>query len=291
MPRMKVVLPSLDGIDEAVAGLYVQQGDKFVLDIEGVDDHPSVIALKGGHTNSKRERDEARRELTTLKQKLAAYPEDFDPENYQRLLTEEEARKNDPNNKDVRTQIEAATNATKQQYETKLTNEKRKHDGELKARDEKIAGLEGTVRKLLVDEGLTKSLTEAGVAPHFLKGAKALLASQVEVVEEDGEFVAKMKADAGGDDIGKYVANWVQGDEGKAYVVPAAGGGAKGNNGQGSNKPGEVNPFKRESWNKTLQGTLLGQDRGKAERYAKQAGFTDLDSATKSIDPLPAAVK
>jgi hypothetical protein len=282
---LKVVLDSLDGIDESIQPLYVEKDGKFILDLDGVDNHPSVTALRNGHTNSKRERDQARQELNTLKQKLAGYPEDFDPDEYQRLRTEDEARRNDPNNRDVRSQIEAATNAVKQQYEGKLANQKRQLDGEVKTRDDKIAGLTGTIRKVLIDEALTKSLAENGVDAKLMKGAKALIASQIEVVEDNGEFVARMKSDFGGDEVGKYVASWVQTDEGKAYVTPASGGDAKGNN-RTRQGTGEVNPYAKGSWNKTQQGLLLNKDRGKAERLAKAAGFADLDSANRALSPI-----
>ena len=39
---LKTVIETTDGLDEAIAALYTETDGKFVLQIEGVDDHPEV---------------------------------------------------------------------------------------------------------------------------------------------------------------------------------------------------------------------------------------------------------
>ena len=80
---------------------------------------------------------------------------------------------------------------------------------------------------LLVENGLSSALLEAGVKnPAYQKAAKAMLAGQV-VLQADGETrVAKV-----GDKLLKeFVAEWSKSDEGKAFVdAPGnSGGGATG---------------------------------------------------------------
>lgn len=82
------------------------------------------------------------------------------------------------------------------------------------------------VSKLLVDNGLTESLTKAGVKPEYLKAAKAMFASQVQVIAEGDSRVAKVGDKA----LFEFVSSWAQSDEGKHFVsAPAnSGGGSQG---------------------------------------------------------------
>lgn len=98
-------------------------------------------------------------------------------------------------------------------------------------------------QRLLVDNGLSAALLEAGVKnPAHLKGAAALIRAshKVEVVAEGTERVATV----GGKKLGEFVKEWAAGDEGKAFATaphnsggaaPGSGGGqggaAKGNMG------------------------------------------------------------
>jgi len=89
---------------------------------------------------------------------------------------------------------------------------------------------------LLVDNGLSTALLEAGVKKSsYLKAAKAMLAGQV-VLTADGENrVAKV-----GDKLLKdFVAEWSKSDEGKAFVdapVNTGGGAPGGGDGKGEQK-------------------------------------------------------
>jgi len=287
---LKALIDTLDDVPEALRGEYKEQkiGDKtvYVLDLEGVDSHPAVVNLKNAHERVKADKTKLAGDLATATAKLKTVPEDFDPDEYERLRTEEAARVNDPGGNDVRKQIETATAAVKSQYETKLARQKKDLETEIASRDAKVTTLESDLRNRLVTDGLTQALTEAGVtSPTFLKAARAMLESGVEVIEEDGIRVAKMKADLGGDDLAKYVSNWVQGDEGKVFVAPAKGGDAPGGKGP---RGGEANPFAKTNWNKTEQGKLLRSDRKKAENLAQAAGFKSLDAAVAARQPIAA---
>lgn len=85
---------------------------------------------------------------------------------------------------------------------------------------------------LLVENGLSNALLEAGVKkPSYLKAAKAMLAGQV-VLTADGENrIAKI-----GDKLLKEaVAEWSKSDEGKAFVdAPVNGGGGAHGGGNGN---------------------------------------------------------
>ena len=67
---IKAVLTSLDGVDETIRGLYKKEGEKFHLDLDEIDEHPSVGALKRAKDYEKAERVRIAGELTAAKSAL-----------------------------------------------------------------------------------------------------------------------------------------------------------------------------------------------------------------------------
>lgn len=92
---------------------------------------------------------------------------------------------------------------------------------------------DGKLHGLLVDNGLTDSLSKAGVAPQHLDVVKAYIKSQnkAEITEIDGKVVAQLN----GVPLTDFVTQWAQGDQGKHYIAAPqnSGGGANGANGSG----------------------------------------------------------
>src|SRR5690606_8269848 len=87
-----------------------------------------------------------------------------------------------------------------------------------KARDEIANAYAGSLK----EAALTDALTKAGVTdPAYLKAAKALLGSAVEVAEENGARVIK----AGDKGIDEFITAWAGGDEGKRFRANGAEGG------------------------------------------------------------------
>lgn len=283
---LKVILDSLDGLDEKYHDLYEEKDGKFVLKLEGVDSHPAVVALKNGHTNSKRERDEAKRLLAEAKKKLEAVPEDFDADEWARLRAEDEARQNDPEGKDVRAQLDRQRDSLTRQHDAKTAALKKTHATELAEVVADRDGMEADLRRALVDDGLTKALVKAGVKPTLLKAAKRLFDSDVEVVVEDGVRVARMKSDIGGGAVEEFIANWSSSDDAKDFIAPPTGDDERGSK-QSRGLIGD-NPFGKNSWNKTAQAQLIKSNRAKAEQMAKAAGFKSLDQTYAARGPIAA---
>lgn len=285
---LKAVLDNLDDVPEAFHGEYEEKDGKFFLSVEGVDDHPAVANLKSALERQKADRKKAAEKRDALKEKCAGIPEDFSADEWARLKAMDEAGDDAGDAKDVRQKVEEATGRLKARYEAQALADKKRLEAVIAEKDETIAKLDAQIRKQLVDDGLTRALAEAGVVkPAFLKAAKALLAPDVEVLDEDGDYTARMKPDLGGDDLAKFVQNWVQTDDGKGFVEPARGAGAPGSgNGRGSDAAN--NPFGKTTWNKTEQGRLYSADRTKAERLARSAGFPDLDAALRASAPIAA---
>lgn len=160
--------------------------------------------LAGLKTN----RDTLLKEVKTLKKKIAAGTDD--PEALQRLETELDTTK------------EALTKA-----QGELKTATKEHGKAVKSLETETE----YNRKLLVDGGLTQELVKANVPKEFLPAVRSLLQPKVQVVTKDGE----RKAMVGDKELGAYVVEWSQGDEGKHYVAAkvnggsgASGGGAKG---------------------------------------------------------------
>ncbi|MGU3496359.1 hypothetical protein ACLBXM_20145 [Xanthobacteraceae bacterium A53D] len=264
---IKSILDSLDDAPEALRGEYKQIDGKFVLDVEGIDAHPTVVNLKSAHERQKAANKTLTTDLAAAKGRLDGLPDDFDADAYEVLkgLAEgKDAPKTDEQVARVREQLE------------------RKHQTEIGKREDRIKALEGQINKAVIDDGLGRALDEAGIDPKFKVAAKAVLKEKgiIKLSEDDGAFSAVVETDMGPMPLGKFVGDWASGDEGKIYVAPPK----LDNANPGDLRRGEVNPFAKDHWNKSGQGAIT--DPAKAERLAKAAGFRDLAAARGASRPI-----
>lgn len=273
MPTLKSILENLDDLDASLHEMYTEKDGKFILNVDGIEEHPGVAALKSALEKQKVARVKLADENKVLKDRLSKIPDDYDPEEIIRLkATIEEMEKDPKRQQGDKTAQEAV--AARKMLEEKIKTMEKSHEKEIAARDAKLKEKDAFIGQLLIDEGLTKALIESGIDKAYLKAAKALLKPDVTVNEEDGEYKAIVKTDTGDLDVSKYVQDWVASDEGKPFIPPAKGADA-GNAGK-PQKPGssEKNPWLKEHWNETEQGRLFRTDRAKAEKFAKAAGRT-----------------
>lgn len=275
---LKAILDSLDSVDAALHDFYAEKDGKFVLQIEGVREHPDVTALSNALTRVRTEKTQLAEKVSTLETRLEGLPDDFDADQYEDLR----ARADGAGAKDVDERIEqlkAQHERRVQSLETKHQNALAKVQGEL---DKKTAQIERSV----IDGGLLAAMDEANIDPRHKKKLAPYLRSlgKVKLVEEGGELVALVETDMGDVAMSKFVADWAGSDDGKEYVSKASGLDSKGSD----NRRMEGNPFAKGGWNKTEQGRLMSADRAKAERFAKAAGFKDLDAAARAREPLAA---
>lgn len=75
---LKSVLDSIEGLPDDVKKEYKKEGDKYVLDVDGIDNHPGVGALKNSMTNAKSERTTAQNEARAAKEALQAANDQLD---------------------------------------------------------------------------------------------------------------------------------------------------------------------------------------------------------------------
>jgi alanyl-tRNA synthetase len=115
-----------------------------------------------------------------------------------------------------------------------------------KARETAEASFVSMVR----ENSLTDALTKHGVTnPVHLKAAKSMLASQVEVVNDNGTFVAKVGDKA----LADYAKEWALGDEGKHFVAAPANGGGGAPGASGTNPAGSTGKPQKLVGDKTAQ--------------------------------------
>lgn len=282
---LKSILESIDDLPEEIKAEYkpVKIGDKdaFMLDIDGLDAHPGTAKLKTALENNKKDKTALFAENKVLKEKLGAVPEDFDADEWLRLKAEADEDPNDPDKKKKHEQLVAGQ---KKLYEDRIEANKKKAEADLAAKDVLLREKDATIASLLVDDGLTKALVEVGVGKQYLNGAKALLRANVKVVQEEGQQPrAVFNTDLGEENLPDFIRNWSQSEEGKAYIPPAAGGGAEGHGKRTA--VSSDNPFLAKNWSKTEQGKLQRADAVKAERYAKEAGFKTLATGLSAMKP------
>lgn len=85
------------------------------------------------------------------------------------------------------------------------------------AANKRAADIDSNYSLTLTDAALTEALAKAGVTqPVHIKAAKALLASQVQAVDENGARVVK----AGDKGLADFITEWAGSEEGQFFVAP-----------------------------------------------------------------------
>lgn len=264
---LKAILESKDQIPAEFADFYKETEAGFVLDVEGVDDHPSVKTLKNAFERTKTERADYLGKVKDFTEKFGSLPDDFDPAEYTRLKTEadERAASGDDDDKDKdKDKREHEQNRLARQIEGLKTTQV----NELAERDKVIVGLQGDLDTLVIGSGLDTALAEAGVEADLLAGAKALLRTQFEIKRTDEGAMVKGEYDQY-EPLAAFVKTWVETDQGRSYVARPKGSGASGGQGGGD----AVNPWKEgATFNVTQQGQVFKEDRAKARRMMEAAG-------------------
>lgn len=184
---LKTVIETTEGLDEATAALYTETEGRFVLALEGVDDHPEVASLRNAYARTKEDREKAKGEAASLKAKIA------------------ELEKGAPDT--------AATQAKLAALEEKL------------AAAEAAAGeWQGKYTGVTRDQSLQGALQQAGITePAFLKAATVMLASEVKLAEDGTAYV---ESSMGPKVLADYIKSWAA-TEGAAFVTKPQGAGVR----------------------------------------------------------------
>lgn len=259
------------GKDDEGGGAWLLKRDA----IEGVKTEADVQRVQRALTKATADKKE-------LKAKLDAFG-DLDPEQATKDLDELE---------ELRAKIEAGEGGDddgrreeviQRRIEAALKPWKRKVDALESERDEYKTKHEEVVTQRMADRReahLRKAAAAAGLRNEAIEDA-ILYAGHFEENDE-GKFVTR----EGVPDVtpGLDPEVWFSDmkDRRPHWWPQSQGGGAQGNNG---GTAGASNPFSKAAWNKTEQGRLAAADPGKAEQFAKRAGFKTLEQAEAAIRP------
>jgi len=267
------VVDSLDDVPEALHTEYVQQGDKYVLQVTGMKPQAEFDVLQRTHNTVKTE-------LSGLKTKIR---DTFGDEKFEDVRTkldripELEATQGTLDDEKINTIVEA-------RVRTKVAPIERERD----TFRTRVGELEGTVgelttkeKKRLIRDKAREAGTAAKLRPEAMEDFLLLAETVLEVRDDDNEVVVK---DGTGFTAGVQPAVLLSDLQPKRphWWGDSSGGGASGNRGGGSPS---TNPFSFAGWNLTAQGQLMETDPAKAEQMAKAAGHTNAATARKPAAP------
>lgn len=247
--KLKAILDSLDGLDEALKAAYTEKDGKFVLNIEGYDNHPEVQGLKNSLKVLREEKKTADTQLTELKEKFSSLPEDFTVEEYHRMK--------DAGTGDIDRKLDAQRERLTKEKETAVSKANTERDT-----------YKSRVEKLLTESTINAAIAEANITnPPMQKAVRAMFQSQVKVDYEGEEAVVTIDNLP----VADKIKAWAGTEEGKYFVAaPGSGGGGSGGSGTPENKAD--NPWSKEGFNLTKQSEIQNADPTRAAQLKAAAG-------------------
>jgi hypothetical protein len=272
MAKLKAMLENLEELDEGLKELYIEQevkiGQKtekrFVLQVDGVEEHPRVKNLQTAHERQKIENRTIKQENEELKAKTEGLPEDFTVAMFE----------------DLKTKAEGRTNNAREQLDAQKRDLETKHQKAMNDKQAELDKLTNGLRVTKIDGGLNELLAKSGVTKELMGAARAYIKEQakIELVENDGKFEVIVKTTLGDDmPLEDFVKDWVGGEEGKVFVAKPTGGNEGGNDRPRTSTNG-YNPFDRKDGKKPNQTDMQAawtKDAVKARQMARSAGWSD----------------
>ena len=300
---LKVIIDSLDDVDEALRGLYKKSGDKFMLDVTNIDNHPTVSGLSKTMKDERDARKKFEKSLKELEKKTKGVDldalKDFDLEDYKSNLIDlenlkkEKSKQNNKKLKDkeqwekLETQLQDdhkddvkklndTHSAELLSYKTKLEEVTINKDTEI---DKMFASLEDQLRDKEIISALALAKGNITVLmPHVL--------DHVKIIKDDsGEYVARVIDSNGTNRITDSGANMTisdfvtelkekpefQGDGLFEKEKQSGGSGSKGNH-SNENQDNKDNPFSKDGFNLTQQMKLKKENPTEYNRLKTAAG-------------------
>lgn len=263
---LKAVLDTLDGLDEHVAALYTQRGDKFEIAVE----IPGIEGIKSftdfGNLNKALQKERA--DHRAVKDRFAPLG-DRKPEEILTIL-----------DRVPELELKAAGAIDDAKIETivngRITAKLAPVERELQTAREALLTSQATIQgyqQKEVQRTIGDSVRSASSKSHVVESAVedvTLLAERVFTLDETGKVVTKENV---GCTPGISPEVWLNEMQSKRphWWGPSGGGGAGGAGGQ---RQFTNNPWTNENWNLTEQGKILMENASRADQLAKSAGTT-----------------
>lgn len=276
---LKAVIASLNEVDEKYRDLYVQKGDKFEIQVEGVKTPGDVDRVQKALNAERTAHEATKAAAKDAADKLAAFGEltpeevqaqaekiaNFEAANTPELAKNFEKIVSDRVEAGIVTRLKQETGKLTKTIDT-LTNER----NTLATDNEKfkLGDIHRTIDDNVRSAATKAKVQEGAVVDALIRARNVFQVQDGRVVTPDGqtpeEWLEERKKDAG---------HW----------WPAARGAGAGGGNENFNVGGD-NPWSREGWNMTKQGDLVKQNPAKAEQLAQAAGVK-----LGSAHPAPAA--
>jgi hypothetical protein len=265
--KLKAIVNTIEEVEEPFRPLYVEEQKdgratgRFKLDAEGVEFAEDVKGLKSALDNVRAERDEAKKAAAKLK--------DVNPEEYQRLLRENEQR------------IEREQ-AVQREAATKIEEAERAHAAEVAKLNAAITKLRASYHELFVETQATGAIIdEKGVPQLLMPHLRSRIrvkeerdgSLKLEVLKADGQPMLSDKGEPGAPiDLVKELK--LSDTFGRCFDGGGQGGAGAGNNRGGHNGAPPRNPWKKDSLNLTEQSRIYKENPALAATLRQEAGAT-----------------
>jgi len=246
---IKAVVETLDDVPEALKEHYKETENGYELDLgESIREHSGAQSLKNALDTERDKRKKAIEDRDKYKEAADKLPEDFDPEEYERL------KANGEGGEEVQKKVEEARERERKKWEKKLNEA-------TEERDQYKENYTSTKK----DNGLKDALSQVNVVSDLKEYAEEYWSNRTQI-DEDGNLVT-----SDGTPLQDAVKEWAESDKGKHFIAAPGngGGGAPGGKNAGGSPD---NPWKKDSFNLTHQMEILNKEPDKAKRLKAEAG-------------------
>lgn len=234
MGKLLSVVDDLDGVDESVRDFYAEENGAYVLQIENFGKHPGVQTLKSAANKLNKDKTELVEKISSYESRFNGLPDDFDANAYAALKDAAEGKGGKPTDEQIAEMRERLKSSLERSYKP-----------EIESRDQKIAKMDASLRRMVIEGGLSKAMDEAAINPDFKDAAMALVLRHVKVdlEETDGNYNAMVDTDLGPMPLGQFVKDWASTDQGRKFVAKSTGPDPKGGRGDGGGRSMRVEDF------------------------------------------------
>ena len=298
---LKAVVKTLEGLSEEVAAEYVEKDGVYVLDLDGVDNHPAVAGLSNALKTERTERKEFEKKFKSLEGKISGLDLDrlkeIDPDDYASKLEllkkyEKEAEKQKTQKLKDEKNWEKLESQLKEQHQNEVNSLQEQFDSEKQSLTDQIAQITkaGETQKGEMQTSLIKHIKNGDLKAEIAKAKGNItilmphMSPLVDVRANDkGKYSSVVLDDKGNPrtnnlgqpmSIKELVTEFREKPEfsGAGIFEKAKKPGGSGSQGGTGDEDVTKNPFKKGAdWNLTEQAKLFKKDPQLAQQLKDEA--------------------
>jgi len=276
-----------EALDDGFRAQYkqTQSGDHWVLDLEGVDDHPVVKGMATTLRKFKEVAPDANvlktrfTEHDTLKADLEALQEtwkELEAEEVREQLKRLEELEKGDGKVDVAAQIDSAKAVLERKHARALQDVETKRA----TLEKQLTDREQYISDLILEQELEAGLAHIKAIEELRPGAKALIRARYKLSaeREEDEVTGKprykgvVKTDLGENSVADFFERWQTEPEAEPYLPASGNAGTGSKSGDGGGGGRKTNPWAKDTFNLTEQGKLVRDNPALAKQMAAAAG-------------------